>query len=583
MKKKGSFSLNKKLVVLVIAVSALAIILTAALFFNFASSILLDNIKSQLVDESNTRGIAVEFFIENRIRQMQGILANPVIKESIIELSKISDPEELNSKIMQKHVPVSVEIRNFQLQHGNTLELTNLEIVSKSGIVFFSLNEPSELTQQANMDIATPFAEFVPAETAGNKKMVLYVPFLVQKNGEFENLGTIIATMGTSSLDRILLDRYGLQQTGEVYLVNENRLMISDSIFVKNTAFRQKVDTLPVGLCFEEGKSIEGTVYKDYRGVDIFGISYCAKDKGLVLLTEIDENEVLLPLFDLQEKIVYLGLIITASVSAIAYFLSTRLSKPIIKLTDAADEIAKGNFDIKTNIKTKDEIGQLSSSFDLMAEKLRESIFAIRQREDIIKQQEEILLQFSESSENSCVCLVDVVQSTKITSKLSDSDSTKFYSTFINSMANIVRKHGGVVVKNIGDALLFYFPNMLEGKPEQFKKVLDCCMEMSESHDDIGKKMEEENLPKFDYKISATYGTVRVAKVSTSSVNDIFGSTVNRCSKINGIAPINGLVIGEDFYKIAKTLEGYSFSKIVRRLEENEYGFAGYAVSRKSS
>jgi len=55
--------------------------------------------------------------------------------------------------------------------------------------------------------------------------------------------------------------------------------------------------------------------------------------------------------------------------STLTYFLAKRLSAPITKLSDAANEIAQGNFGVRTNIKTRDEIGHLSESFDEMAKK----------------------------------------------------------------------------------------------------------------------------------------------------------------------------------------------------------------------
>ena len=67
--------------------------------------------------------------------------------------------------------------------------------------------------------------------------------------------------------------------------------------------------------------------------------------------------------------------------SIMTYFLSKRLSGPITKLSDAANEIADGNFGIRTNIKTRDEIGQLSVSFDEMAKKLQEAQLTIKQKE----------------------------------------------------------------------------------------------------------------------------------------------------------------------------------------------------------
>lgn len=56
-----------------------------------------------------------------------------------------------------------------------------------------------------------------------------------------------------------------------------------------------------------------------------------------------------------------------------AFILSRQLVKPITKLKDGADAIANGNFNIKINVKLKDEIGELSSAFNQMALYLKTS------------------------------------------------------------------------------------------------------------------------------------------------------------------------------------------------------------------
>ena len=55
------------------------------------------------------------------------------------------------------------------------------------------------------------------------------------------------------------------------------------------------------------------------------------------------------------------------------------------------------------------------------------------------------------------------------------------------------------------------------------------------------------------------FGTVMLANSVASSDDDIFGSTVNVCSKINRIAKPNGIVIGSDMYQIVKDFDEFSF------------------------
>ncbi len=265
----------------------------------------------------------------------------------------------------------------------------------------------------------------------------------------------------------------------------------------------------------------------------------------------------------------------------IAFIISRTLSKPLIKLKNAANTIADGNFEVRTKINTSDEIGELSHAFDSMAQKLQESLIEIKEKEDVIKQQEDILLQFSDYSEKYCVCMVDIMNSTKITATLTDEQTSEFYKIFLNSVALTVRNFGGIVVKNIGDALLFYFPVLHSEKDLTIKKCLNCCLTLGETRKDILDQLHKHNLPTVDYRTSATFGIVRIARTSTSSVNDIFGATVNRCAKINRSAPANGLIIGEEFYENAKHLEGYTYKKIESEIVSPEHGYIGYIVSRK--
>ncbi len=52
-------------------------------------------------------------------------------------------------------------------------------------------------------------------------------------------------------------------------------------------------------------------------------------------------------------------------------FSAKRAIKPIVKLTDATKEVAKGNFDIVVENKSKDEIGQLTNNFNIMIQELK--------------------------------------------------------------------------------------------------------------------------------------------------------------------------------------------------------------------
>ncbi len=145
-----------------------------------------------------------------------------------------------------------------------------------------------------------------------------------------------------------------------------------------------------------------------------FTVRRPAPDLGLVLLAEIDEAEVTEPITILQEKILLLGIAVTMAMGVAAFVISQSISRPLIKLKNAADRIASGDFDTRTNINSRDEIGQLSGAFDFMAQRLQGSLMEIREKDDVIRKQEDILLKFFQHPQNDCVGVIDMADSTKI-------------------------------------------------------------------------------------------------------------------------------------------------------------------------
>lgn len=195
------------------------------------------------------------------------------------------------------------------------------------------------------------------------------------------------------------------------------------------------------------------------------------------------------------------------------------------------------------------------------------------------KQQIDLLLEFFTATKNYCVGVVDMVGSTGITMKMPPEKASRYYSIFLNGLAEVVMRHGAVVVKNVGDSLLYYFPNTEDGSESAFEDVLKCSFAMAAKGPELNERMKKEGLPEVKYRISCEYGAVIVARMSTSSVNDIFGTSVNLASKMNVLAPAGGIVIGEGLYEKVKALRGYSFSEIKDAPLFAADGYRIYAVT----
>ena len=176
-------------------------------------------------------------------------------------------------------------------------------------------------------------------------------------------------------------------------------------------------------------------------------------------------------------------------------------------------------------------------------------------------------IRFTGNSHACCVCFIDVVDSTKITTiEITDPEKMKrFYSIFINTMAVIARKFGANVIKNTGDSLIYYFPKTVDSPNNMpaFKNVFECGLTMISVNPIVNSKLQnEEGLPNISYRISADYGRVEVATSLTSTSEDLFGPAVNLCAKINSKAEPNCMVIGENLYQITRNICEYDYNFI---------------------
>ena len=193
---------------------------------------------------------------------------------------------------------------------------------------------------------------------------------------------------------------------------------------------------------------------------------------------------------------------------------------------------------------------------------------------------------FSNKSECYCISIIDIVGSTQITSKLYNSGKIKkFYTVFINEIADIVNHHDGKILKTVGDGVIFFFPqtSTIENI-DGFKQALECLLKMVSSRDIINAKLHNELLPDISYRISADYGKLEIAMSGEiSSSYDLFGPTINFCAKINKKAPPNGIAIGADLWRIVNSFprfgKYYRFQEIKElSWKENKYSYPVYML-----
>ncbi len=179
-----------------------------------------------------------------------------------------------------------------------------------------------------------------------------------------------------------------------------------------------------------------------------------------------------------------------------------------------------------------------------------------------------------------------MVDSTKVSIHISEPKKIRsYYTIFLNAIATVAKSFGARLVKNAGDAIIFYFPETTNlSNRAAFKDVLECCATTIASRDIVNIKLHSEGIEEsINFRISADYGAFQVASSMSSRNEDLFGPTMNICAKINAKAEANMIVVGGDLYRILKALSfhnDYKFKEVGSYSADSKHSYPVYSVSR---
>lgn len=109
---------------------------------------------------------------------------------------------------------------------------------------------------------------------------------------------------------------------------------------------------------------------------------------GWTLYSAYDLSEAFAARSRSLQRFLLLEAAVVIGAAAAAAIFSRKLIRPLALLNQASRRIAAGDYALRTNVRTDDEIGQLSESFDSMAAAVQDKVAAlelsVRQREDFM-------------------------------------------------------------------------------------------------------------------------------------------------------------------------------------------------------
>lgn len=168
----------------------------------------------------------------------------------------------------------------------------------------------------------------------------------------------------------------GLGESGDIVLVNEHaQILLPLKYSLPNgtvpKVLEYQIEAQPA-LLASQGR--EGTISeKDYRGVPVLAAYRHIKAGphiGWGLVVKCDQSECLAPLKRAVFYSALIGTITLVGVGFLAILLAKRISRPIEKLTQTAQEVKGGNLGVRANVGGSDELAMLTATFNSMIERI---------------------------------------------------------------------------------------------------------------------------------------------------------------------------------------------------------------------
>jgi len=199
-------------------------------------------------------------------------------------------------------------------------------------------------------------------------------------------IGVIVGRINLTTIHTTVRDRKHLDETGRTYLVDCNSRLISGSTSENVTVLNSGRDYY--GIYNRGGRAVIGAQVK-------------ISDPGWYLIVEQDYDEMLSALHMLLERaaLVTIGVLLLISIFSVA--ITRQITRPIRRLYEGAEAVARGDYLVQVPVVTDDEIGTLTMRFNSMVTELEETHRRLKDR----------IAMVNRDLENQRIKLVSVLQS----------------------------------------------------------------------------------------------------------------------------------------------------------------------------
>lgn len=286
-----------------------------------------------------------------------------------------------------------------------------------------------------------------------------------------------------------------------------------------------------------------------------------------------------------------IGFLIIAPFSImVIIFLSKNITNPIKHLITSTEAVSCGNYDVKIDTKTHDEIGKLAQTFNTMTvtlkdltenlenkvtertSELQETMNKLNEMNSILGSLSDKLSKYlspqirqmiftgkneggiASTRKKLTVFFSDIKNFTQTTERMETESITDLLNNYLTEMSQIAIKHGATIDKFIGDAILLFFGDPeSRGYKEDAVAALDMALEMKNRLRHLQVQWYESGITEpFHVRMGINTGYCTVGNFGSEArlSYTIIGSQVNLASRLESSAETDQILISHETYSL---------------------------------
>lgn len=381
-------SIRTKILIIFLAIAIIPLVFISVLsFYNAGEALEKATLKGLNTAAVAKKAEVLEYLIGKKGRTID-FASDGFIRDQAEFITRASAAEEKirASQLLNTHLSVNKKPLDPEILEIRVLDLQGKIIGSSEGEYLLGLgwgtDQPYFLKGSKNTYIQDA-GVFVQPGTVEEFQEVIAIGTPLKSRGRIDTpIGVLVNFYDLANIQDVLLGK-GAHQWGDlpaaaqettrdIFLVSQQKLLMTPLKKVANYhPLKFKIDTEPVVRAIESSLPINKS-WVDSEGNKVFGASALLaieKDWKWILVIEQDAYETLAPVRSLRNFSTTAGVATILLVLVVALVIARSVSRPIQQITQVADKISKGESKARIDIGSKDEVGELATSFNRMVEK----------------------------------------------------------------------------------------------------------------------------------------------------------------------------------------------------------------------